>query len=518
MSELSIVVESGYGDAATCHRSQPTSTFREPTVYITGMDKGENDVLRDSSVVPTTNGTNVLDDLMRFEVVLQHQLVGEGLPADQVFVDVRERHTVLKNVSSVLGDLDETARSRSHYISKMIAAAAVGLFDAALNYLWDELVHELRRRVVGFDLKYFYDIAAGSSDLRKHLNTEDDLTRIDDQSLLRACREIGLLTDVGFQRLDHIRFMRNHASAAHPNQVILTGLDLANWLQVCIREVITQPPDTVTAQTGRLLANIKDHRIEESAVREAAAFFNRLPTDRADTLANGLYGLYTDPGRTAVVADNVLMLWPKLWPFVSEDTKHGYGLRHARAIASAETGTATAARELIDLVDGAVYLTDDIRAIELTQALEDLNVVHRGINNFYNEVAPARRVRDLVGENGDAPPAVRPQYIRTIAEMFLGNGYGVSWAAESLYHEMLQALDGHAAGTVLRLCIVPVFSSLLSSSTGANQWLKLLDLIEPKLTSNVDRALMLAVRAFPGKPYQLADDSKIKRLAKAANP
>ena len=31
----------------------------------------------------------------------------------------------------------------------------VGLFDAALNYLWDELVSELRRRVAGFDLAYF---------------------------------------------------------------------------------------------------------------------------------------------------------------------------------------------------------------------------------------------------------------------------------------------------------------------------------------------------------------------------
>jgi len=81
--------------------------------------------------------------------------------------------------------------------------------------------------VSGFDLAYFYDIAAGTSDLRRHLRTDEDLTRVDDANLLRAAREIGLLTEVGYQRLDHIRYMRNHASAAHPNQVQLTGLDLA---------------------------------------------------------------------------------------------------------------------------------------------------------------------------------------------------------------------------------------------------------------------------------------------------
>jgi hypothetical protein len=31
----------------------------------------------------------------------------------------------------------------------MVLAGAIGLFDAVLNYLWDETVNELRRRVIG---------------------------------------------------------------------------------------------------------------------------------------------------------------------------------------------------------------------------------------------------------------------------------------------------------------------------------------------------------------------------------
>ncbi|MFC7483143.1 hypothetical protein ACFQX7_28370 [Luedemannella flava] len=238
---------------------------------------------------------SVMTDLQRFESVVRAQLAEVGLPSGAVFVDVNERATMLTAVPNVLANLDGPTLGRSFYISKMIAAVAVGLFDAALNYLWDELVNELRRRVAGFDLNYFYDIAAGSSDLRKHLKDESDLNKVEDFSLLRAALEIGLLTDVGYQRLDHIRFMRNHASAAHPNQVTLTGLDLANWLQICIREVITAPPDTVTATTGRLLANIKKERLDPHAVRDAAAFFDQLPGDRPDTLANGLFGLYRRP-------------------------------------------------------------------------------------------------------------------------------------------------------------------------------------------------------------------------------
>jgi hypothetical protein len=35
--------------------------------------------------------------------------------------------------------------------------------------------------------------------------------------------------------------------------------------------------------------------------------------------ALGLFGLYTDAKRTAIVADNVRRLWPELWLYVGDD-------------------------------------------------------------------------------------------------------------------------------------------------------------------------------------------------------
>lgn len=455
----------------------------------------------------------VLNDLDRFEESVRSELANVGLPSDGVFVAVRERHAMLSNVGGVLSNLESEVLGRSFYISKMIAAAAVGLFDAALNYLWDELVNELRRRVVGFDLSYFYDIAANGSDLRKHLNTEDDLTKIDDQSLLRAALEIGMLTDIGFRRLDFIRHMRNHASAAHPNQVTLTGLELATWLQTVINEVINTPPDTVTATTGKLLANIKRARLDQPEINSAAVFFDQLPPDRAATLANGLFGLYTAPSSDAIVEDNVRLLWPRLWPFVGEETRSSYGLRLARAQANAETDWARSARELIELVNGTAYLTPETRAVEISTALDNLEAAHRGMNNFYNEAAPAQKLLDLVGGHGDVPAAIRLRYVRTVAEVFVGNGYGVSWAADPMYQEMVQRFSPSDAGVAMRMFQDAVFSSLISTTVGGQRWEKLLDLLDPKLTSNTDRKLMKAIRDFSGTPDKLRLDSAIAKMA-----
>ena len=167
---------------------------------------------------PTIAPDGVTDAVAQFEQALLGELAGMGLPNSGVLVGVAERRSVFVGFPDVIRDIDADYRGRALYLSKFIAAVGAGLFDAALNYLWDETVAELRRRIAGYDLAYFFDVAVTSPDRRKHLRTEDDLTKVEDQEMIRAAREMALISEVGFQQLDLIRYMRNHASAAHPNQ------------------------------------------------------------------------------------------------------------------------------------------------------------------------------------------------------------------------------------------------------------------------------------------------------------
>ena len=310
--------------------------------------------------------------------------------------------------------------------------------------------------------------------------------------------------------------MRNYASAAHPNQVRLTGLQLASWLETCVLQVITLPYDTITAETGKLLRNIKTDRLDPADARGATAFFDDLPRDRADKLGAGLFGLYVDAGRTPLVADNVRLLWPELWPYVSEDARYGFGVKYGRFRASADTAQAHAARELLDLVGGLAYIPEKDRAVEIDAAIDALLAAHHGWNNFHAEAAPARDLAALVGERADIPAAVEKKYLTALVEVFLGNAYGVSWAAEPTYLELLEKLGSSQAGLALRTFAEPTISNKLWTEIGQRQWTKLLGVLEPKLTRPVDRELMDAVNAFPGTPDQLRLDSSINQVLKRA--
>ncbi len=400
----------------------------------------------------------------------------------------------------------------------MILAASVGLFDAALSYLWNETINELRARVAGFDVAYFFDLAETDPAKRKELKDADDLKKLEDARLMEAAHRIQLISDVGYRQLDHIRYMRNNASAAHPNQNSITGLMLAEWLETCIREVITLPKNTVVAQIGRLLHNIKTQRLSPEEIDAAAAFFDNLPQDQADNLGAGFFGIFVDPASTPQTLDNIRGLWPELWECLSEESKNDCGVKLARFRANADQDRAEKARSLLDLVDGFAYLPEVERTAELAQALDDLMSAHEGWNNFYNEPPVARRLLNLVGHYGSVPTQLRQRYVLDLVYVFLSNGHGIANSADPQYRELIQQFDEPQASIALRSFTTEKISSRLHTSLARQQWAELLLLLSPKFTGRRDRALLRVVQDFTSTPDKLCSDSTIKQHLSVYRP
>ena len=59
------------------------------------------------------------------------------LPTENIIVKPSDRIPIFQNAPSILEQLPEGIRENAFYLSKFYLSAAVGLFDAALNYLWD---------------------------------------------------------------------------------------------------------------------------------------------------------------------------------------------------------------------------------------------------------------------------------------------------------------------------------------------------------------------------------------------
>ncbi|MFF3060390.1 hypothetical protein [Streptomyces sp. NPDC057909] len=265
----------------------------------------------------------------------------------------------------------------------------------------------------------------------------------------------------------------------------------------------------------KLVVNVQAARLDSTYLAQTAVFFKELPTEKADTLAIGLFGVYTAISAEPHTLDNIRDLWPKLWPYISDDTRFWAGTRLGRFLADADHAQAALARQLIDLAQGGSYLPEAVKVSEMAEVIEELMDVHLAMNNFYNEPRVARRLAELVGQHGSVPANLVRQYVKTVVTVFLTNSNGPVFAAEPIYLDLIGRFDPQQASLALRSFANAEISSQLQRPLSRTKWGELLNVLDVKITGRPERELLQAIREFPGTPDKLRLASGIKRYLDA---
>lgn len=447
--------------------------------------------------------------LTLFEEHILGFLKKHDLPTEGIFVTISERMNVFNNAGGVLAKIDPAEKNNSIYLSKFLAAAASGLFDAALNYIWDETVLQLRKRVVQYDLDYFYDNAVGG-EKRSNLKNEADLIKLDDSELIHGAKEIGLISDLGYRHLDFIKYMRNWASAAHPNQNEISGLQLVAWFETCFREVISLPLSTMAVKIKQLLGSIKAGGLSKQEAEEIGVSFTNLNPDQIQNFAAGLFGIYTNALTDTTTKQNVAYLLPLIWSQVEEDTRQTFGLKFAQFTANNYLSEKRAAREFLQIVAAESYIPDELRIVEVENTINDLLVAHNGMNNFYTEVTFAKQLRRAIGENPKVPKGLDKKYIYALVTVFITNGHGVASGAEPIYLELLEKLTPLQAAFAITSFIDGEIYSKFQFSLCEKKFRQMLSILKPKIISEPVRDLILEIEKIPnGKLSQIKVEPKI---------
>ncbi|MGI9306617.1 MAG: hypothetical protein ACR2P5_04855 [Gammaproteobacteria bacterium] len=463
-------------------------------------------------IILTTKG-EVASGVDQFTTGLTAYLGELGLPSQQVLVPVEERSRVINNLPEVLTLVDSQKRSVSIYLSKFIAACGAGLFDAALNFIWDETVLSLRTKVAHFDLEYFYDSVITDENRREKLRDESDLVKIDEWELVRGCHLTGILSDIGYKHLDYIRDMRNWASAAHPNQNELTGFQLVSWLETCIKEVIGKEPEGPVIEVRRFLNSIRNHKLEPSDAVHINGGIEYLPTDLCTSLLRTLFGMYTSEGASAQLKANIRLICTKAWGRAPEQTRYECGFKYATYASNGEILRKTAANEFLTVVGGLPYLPKDTLTVELSEKINNLYSAHIGFNNFHNEPSHARLLDSYVSSTGVVPDSVRGKYVKTLVMTKIGNGHGVSHMAQSYYDNMLSKFGEAEIREIAALVIDSEFSSRLGLSSCEAGYRELANFFKSTTTNQITvQALDAIVASTPQQLPKLGKDSRYVRL------
>ena len=473
----------------------------------------------DIVLIPKDNTPEKLDTSIRaFNQPLADLLVHIGLPTENVLNPIEERRKVIFSLESVLEILPYEIKQKSVYLSKFTVAITAGLFDGALNFLWDETVKALRKLGINYDLQYFFHVAETLSARYKNLVKEEDLEAISEYDLLEICRRIGLINDVNHKRLEHVNYLRNHASAAHPNEHEISGHEMVSLLENCLRYAITAKPDHSVVQIKLLFENIRKNLIPDSDIPIIGDDLRKQPIERIEDFLQSLFGVYCDPRQEQHTKTNIEKIVPYLWKSSTDDTKYRIGSKFGIYRKNAELDKKILAQRFLEVVSGLEYKDEDSLAAELIEKLQYLRTVHFEWYNFYNEYPHAVSIAQSLPKNG-IPQAAKKLFVKIICLCFVGNGkgykQGVDERAEAYYVQFLQLFGIDEIKYFLDLLSDPEFVTDLDKTIPDRRIRALADSFKKQTTDiHINNVLDLII-SFPQKTiYKISSDTRFKEKIK----
>lgn len=472
---------------------------------------------QNTQVIAIDNTQNLASPIGELNQQLEQYLINIGLPINDVVADVVERKKVIAQISEVIQILPIQDRGKARYLSRFIIAIAAGLFDGAINYLWDETIKALRQHVINFDIQYFYSVVAKINSRYKSLSNTEDIDQISEHDLLEACRRIGFITDVNYQRLNHINYMRNHTSAAHPNDNEIDGYEMISWLNQCLKYVINAKPDHSLISFKTLLGNIRTEQIPEKDFSIIAQDLIRQPQERIDDFLWTIFGLFVDDRTEKTAKDNITGISSAVWKAATENRKYEIGSRFGIYRKNGEVTKKQACQKFLEIVDGLKYKDEDSLAGELIEKLENLRQAHFGKDNFYNEYPHAKALDSSLPKTGIIPLAASSTWVKIISICFIGNGYGyrqgVDEQALPFYEKYVNNFTEKESFEFVKLFSDYEFTSSLERVVPDKRVRELAKNLKER-HSNVylQRALELIIAAPPKTLHKLSNTAEFKRI------
>lgn len=332
---------------------------------------------------------------------------------------------------------------RGELVARMCVAVSTGLFDGAMNYIWNAAILQLRTKIRNFGLPIVAQIQQVDFE-------EKHLLELQDSRLLELCLKLNLVDEDGFFFLDQCRDVRNNFSAAHPTIGTINDREFTTFLNRCVRYALADAASPKGVDIGAFISAVKGARFNEN---QKLIWVQRL-SDTHDAqrqmLTGMVYGIYCDPNTSEPSRLNALDICSVLKDRFTASLRSDLINKHSEYAAKGDEPRHTASLQFFEKLGLLTLLNESEQHVVFYRAVERMWNVHNATNNFYNEPPFAERLFEL-SRQGAVPETVQEQFVQVVVCCNIGNQYGVCWAAASSYEQIIRAFSPREIATMIRL-------------------------------------------------------------------
>jgi len=333
---------------------------------------------------------------------------------------------------------------RDERLLRMCVAVASGLFDAAINYVWNATVVELRQKVRRFGLSVVPQLLDDKS------FDEDRLVGLKDAELLDLCRKLNLIGEDDYFFLDQCRDTRNNFSVAHPAAGAVDEDEFISFLSRCRKHGLVQTRDPHGVDTKAFLDAIKAGKFKRAQREEWERRLSGTFDAQRELLFGTLHGIFCDPGAEEHARQNARSICATFADDLSPKSASTLVDRHQDYKAKGDEARLQASSQFFEQIGRLDLLGNaEVHAI-VTKACAALMRVHQAFDNFYNEPPFAARLHEIA-DSVAIPQTAQVSFVEAVVTCATGNPYGVSRAALGDYKAMIQNFSPAEIAIMLNL-------------------------------------------------------------------
>jgi hypothetical protein len=316
-------------------------------------------------------------------------------------------------------------------LARMCISVASGLFDSAINYIWNASVIELRNKVKRFGLTIVGQVSS-----RKDFD-ENKLNDLKDSELLDLCLQLNLITEDGYFFLDQCRDIRNNFSAAHPTIGDIDNHEFISYVNRCAKYALGNEHNPIGVDVKELINAIKLAKFTDEQLSTWVERLEKTHEAQRELLFGTMHGMFCDPQSSEEARVNCLKIIDQFKHKLSPTIKSNLIDQHQDYIAQGKTDKHSASQIFFEKLGLLELLGESEYHALISNACKRLWSVHQSMDNFYNEPPFAERLYQL-STQGSIPKTAKKEYVHTVVGCAIGNQYGTSNNALPFYEKMVQ--------------------------------------------------------------------------------
>ena len=320
---------------------------------------------------------------------------------------------------------------------QIVSAYSSNHYEIAMSYLWGKTVTALKKELSSIGVSLLGEML-GRTDVDDDDDVDDILTAKD---AIRLAEELKIISPTDGLHLRHTYETINHFSNMDIEESDLEDIDeveALGYMKACVKGVLGRPVIKVAQKFVDFRESLEEETLKNddsrvTALTRSPYFFHKLTVNVLMNAAKNKVSANLEH-----VLANINTLVPLIWSGLRDSERWQIGHTYSEVFSGGKTTAIGGLQKALLKVRGFDFVPENLRSDTFIKAANSIIKAHEGMNNFYNEPVPVRKLGKL---GTTIPIPAIPACITALLCVVLGNPYGKSWEASEEAHKILDNLS-----------------------------------------------------------------------------